>query len=240
MGLFSYLIASILHNREAEHDAETENLPQQRIVILGGGFGGVYTAKRLGQIFARDPNVEVVLVSESNYLLFTPMLAEVAAGSLQPQHISVPIRSAAPLARLEFASVESVDTDSKTVQVRDIATGEEKHLLYDQLVLALGSRPNYFGLHGIEEHALTLKTLNDAANLREHVLRLLAIADQEPDQELRRQLLSFVVIGGGFAGSETIAEVHDLVNSVLRFHPNLSLDEPRFTLITHGTDSCLS
>ena len=238
LGFFFFVIASILHKREASEDEEIDSDPEHRVVILGGGFGGVYAAKRLGQLFGRDPNVEIVLVSESNYLLFTPMLAEVAAGGLEARHISVPIRAAAPKARFRFGAIEEIDIDTKIVYVRDRATGAHSVEPYDQLVLALGSQPNFFGLDGIEKHSLTLKSLKDAARLREHVLRVLSRADQEHDEDVRKELLSFVVIGGGFAGSETIAELHDLVHGVLRFHPNLSADEVRFSLI-HSRDRLL-
>jgi len=231
LGLLFPLTRSLLFGSELEIDEPEVPEHVQKIVVLGGGFGGVEAARRLGEIFSRDREVEVHLVSESNYMLFTPMLAEVASSALEPQHISVPIRVATPHTIYHYAKIKSIDAELQHVELQYIATGKEHKLDFSQLVLAMGSVPHFLGLDGVEENAFTLKTLKDASGLREHVLSLLAIADHEVDVVTRRELLSFVVIGGGFAGAEVIAELHDFVHSVLHYYKNIALDDLRFVLV---------
>jgi NADH dehydrogenase len=209
--------------------------PVTRVVILGGGFGGVSTAQRLEQIFARDPTVDITLVSQSNYLLFTPMLAEVASSGLEPQHISAPVRAALLRTRFRRAEVEAIDVAAQTVLLRGGPAAPAETISYDHLALALGSVPNYYGLPGLEAHSFTLKTLQDATLLRNHVIALLEQADVEPDADERRRMLSFVVAGGGFAGTEMIAELFDLVHGVRHFYPNIHAGDPRFALVHSGT-----
>ncbi|MGH7186146.1 MAG: NAD(P)/FAD-dependent oxidoreductase, partial [Pseudomonadota bacterium] len=208
--------------------------PVTRIVILGGGFGGVSTAQRLEQIFPRDPTVDITLVSQSNYLLFTPMLAEVASSGLEPQHISAPVRAALVRTRFRRAEVEAIDVATQTIVLRSGPTAPVETVPYDHLALALGSVPNYFGLPGLEAHSFTLKTLQDATLLRNHVIALLEQADVEPDADERRRMLSFVVAGGGFAGTEMIAELFDLVHGVRHFYPNVHAGDLRFALVHSG------
>lgn len=216
----------------------TEEEQRKRVVILGGGFGGVSTAQELEHLFRRGRDVEVTLVSQSNYLLFTPMLAEVAGSALESQHISSPVRASLPQTQFYRADVERLDTDSQQVRIRAGSFSEPVTLDYDHLVLSLGSVPNFFGLPGMEEGAFTLKTLEDATRLRNHVISLLEQADVNDDEEERRRQLTFVVAGGGFAGTETIAELFDLVHSALRYYPNIRRDELRFVLI-HSRDRIL-
>jgi NADH:ubiquinone reductase (H+-translocating) len=202
------------------------------IVILGGGFGGVSAAQRLERLLARDHTARITLISQSNYLLFTPMLAEVAASGLEPQHISAPVRAA--LERTEFlrADVEKIDTAAQVIWLG--ASGPAGPIHYDQLILALGSIPNFHGLPGLEACAFTLKSLDDATRLRSHVIGLLERADVEPDPAERRRQLTFVVAGGGFAGTEMIAELRDLVHSVRRFYRRVRSDDLRFVLVHAG------
>ena len=220
---------------------EIESAPKvakMRVVILGGGFGGVSVAQRLEQIYARDPSLEITLVSQSNYLLFTPMLAAVASSALEATHISAPIRASCPHTRFFRARVESIDTSTQNVEVSFGTTMPIESVPYDHLVLALGSVPNYYGLSGLAEHSFTLKTLQDATTLRNHVIALLERADTEQHEDHRRRQLTFAVAGGGFAGTETIAELFDLVHSALRYYPNIRKSELRFVLI-HGGDRIL-
>lgn len=212
--------------------APTPIAPRQ-VVILGGGFGGVGAAQRLEQVFARSAEVEITMVSSSNYLLFTPMLAEVASSALRAEHISTPIRASCPRTRFRRADVEQVDLDGRLVRIRT-GGGGTVALAYDHLVLALGSVPTYRGLPGLEEHAFALKSLEDATRVRNHVLELLERADGDADPETRRELLTFVVAGGGFAGTEMIAELFDLVHSVLHYYPSLSEHDTRFVLVHSG------
>jgi NADH:ubiquinone reductase (H+-translocating) len=205
-----------------------------KIVIVGGGFGGISAAQRLEHLLHRHPAVAITLVSQSNYLLFTPMLAEVAASGLEAQHISAPVRAA--LARTQFrrADVETIDGAARTVRLRSRPSGQPETLTYDYLILALGSVPNYYGLPGLEAHSRSLKSLEDATALRNHVIGLLERADVEPDPAERRRQLTFVVTGGGFAGTEMAAELRDLVHSVRRFYRRIPLAELRFVLVHSG------
>jgi NADH:ubiquinone reductase (H+-translocating) len=209
---------------------------RRRVVILGGGFGGVSAAKRFEQLLPWTPWLDVTLVSQRNYLLFTPMLAEVAAGSVEAGNVGVPLRAACPRTRFRRAEVLGVDPDRKVVHLR---RGDAPETLpYDHLVLALGAMPNFRNLPGVAANALTLATLEDARRLRDHVLGRLEQADHERDPAERRRWLTFVVAGGGFAGTEAVASLFDLVHSVLRYFPHVRASEPRFVLV-HSRDRIL-
>jgi NADH dehydrogenase len=205
--------------------------PEQRarIVVVGGGFAGVSAAQRFEKLVLRGAKLDVTLVSDSNFLLFTPMLAEVASGALEPAHISAPIRSAAAHTTFLYGRVDRVDPT-----VREVVLDSGESLRYDHLVLAVGSVPHTFGLPGIDEHSFPLKNLADAIELRNHVLRMLEAADREADPRTRRELLTFVVAGAGFAGTETVAELFDLVHGVSHYYPGIAPDEPRFVLVHAG------
>jgi NADH:ubiquinone reductase (H+-translocating) len=202
---------------------------RRRVVILGGGFGGVSAARRFEQLLPWTPWLDVTLVSQRNHLLFTPMLAEVAAGSVEAGNVGVPLRAACPRTRFRRAEVLGVDPDRRVVHLR---RGDALEVLpYDHLVLALGAVPNFRDLPGVAANALTLATLEDARRLRDHVLGRLEQADHEPDPAERRRWLTFVVAGGGFAGTEAVASLFDLVHSVLRYFPRVRASEPRFVLV---------
>jgi NADH dehydrogenase len=202
---------------------------RRRVVILGGGFGGVSAARRFEQLLPWTPWLDVTLVSQRNHLLFTPMLAEVAAGSVEAGNVGVPLRAACPRTRFRRAEVLGVDPDRRVVHLR---RGDALETLpYDHLVLALGAVPNFRDLPGVAANALTLATLEDARRLRDHVLGRLEQADHEPDPAERRRWLTFVVAGGGFAGTEAVASLFDLVHSVLRYFPHVRAGEPRFLLV---------
>jgi NADH dehydrogenase len=205
-----------------------------RIVILGGGFGGVAAAQRLERLTGgrkSSTTIETTLVSQSNYLLFTPMLAEVAGSSLVAQNISAPVRASCPNTHFLRAAVDDIDIEMQTVRIRRSATLSPETIPFDHLVLALGAVPNYFGLPGIKEFSYGLKTLEDATRLRNHVISQLERADVEVDRTERERQLTFVVAGGGFAGAEIIAELFDLVHSVRRYYPNIEPKELRFVLV---------
>ena len=236
---FYLLVASYLRLRPAEEQLPApEEAPKRRVVILGGGFGGMSTAQRLERIFAREPSLEITLVSQSNYLLFTPMLAEVASSGLEPQHISAPVRASCPHTRFHRGQVVEIDTKPQLVRVRSGGSVPIEELPYDHLVLALGSVPNYYDLPGMEQHSFKLKTLEDATQLRNHIIGLLEDVDVEPDDEGRGSQLTFAVAGGGFAGTEAIAELFDMVHSVLRYYPTIRARDLRFVLI-HSRDRIL-
>ena len=204
-----------------------------RIVVLGGGFAGVYAARHLERAFARRSDVEITLVSRDNFFLFTPMLHEVAASDLDITHIVSPLRTLLKTTRIFIGDVEGIDVERRRVRV---AHGFERHdhdLPYDHLVVALGSITNFYGLPGLEQRALTMKTLGDAIHLRNRVIATLEEGDTECTAG-RDGLLTFVVAGGGFAGVETIAGLNDFVREALRFYPRLTADRIRMVLVHSG------
>ena len=207
---------------------------RKRIIILGGGFGGLYAALRLEKTLARDPDVEILLVNRENFFLFTPMLHEVAASDLDLTHIVNPIRKL--LKRVQFfdGDVDAIDLPGRKVIVSHGAEHHSHELEYDHLVLALGSITNFFNLPGLQERALTMKSLGDAIYLRNKLISHLEEADFECCALERQELLTFVVAGGGFAGVETIASLNDFVREALRFYPNLREEFLRVVLVHPG------
>lgn len=207
-----------------------------RILVLGGGFAGVYAAMELERRLGRDRGVAITLVSRDNYFLFTPMLHEVAASDLDVTHIVNPIRKLLKRAAFYQGEVEHVDLANRTVRVCHGAESPHCHELgYDHLVLALGSNTNFFGTPGVAELAFPMRTLGDALALRNRVLTSLEEADSECCAETRAGLLNFVVTGGGFAGVETIGAIHDYVRESLRFYPNLTAADVRMMLVHSGS-----
>jgi len=183
-----------------------------RIVILGGGFAGVATTERLEQRFGGDPSVELTLVSDTNALLFTPMLAEVAASSLEPTHISSPLRTSLRRTQVVRGRVERIDLKRRRVLLKpDGGSSQEDEVSYDHLALAVGSVTSYPDVEGLREAAFGFKTLSDAIHIRNHVIDSFERADREPDRETRAPLLTFVVAGGGFAGAELAGGLNDFV-----------------------------
>ncbi|HSF30870.1 MAG TPA: NAD(P)/FAD-dependent oxidoreductase [Candidatus Tectomicrobia bacterium] len=207
---------------------------RKRIVILGGGFGGLYAALRLEKTLARDPDVEILLVNRENFFLFTPMLHEVAASDLDLTHIVNPVRKL--LKRVQFfdGDVDEIDLPGHKVIVSHGAEHHSHEVAYDHLVIALGSITNFFNLPGLEEGALTMKSLGDAIYLRNKLISHLEEADFECCAAERQALLTFVVAGGGFAGVETIASLNDFVREALKFYPNLREEFLRVVLVHPG------
>lgn len=209
-----------------------------RILILGSGFGGLYTALHLEKTLARAPDIEITLINRENFFLFTPMLHEVAASDLDITHIVSPVRKLLKRVSVFNGDVESIDLAGKTVHV---SHGKEHHhhaLEYDHLVLSLGSITNFYGSKGLEENALTMKSLGDAIYLRNHLISNLEEADFECCPKVREPLVNFVVAGGGFAGVETIAGINDFLRAALKFYPNLTVDMLRVVLV-HAGDAIL-
>jgi len=206
---------------------------RQRIVILGGGFGGLYTALSLEKALARDSSLEVTLVNRENFFLFTPMLHEVAASDLEMTHIVNPIRKV--LRRVQFVQgqVESIDLQARRVVVSHGGEHHHHELEYDHLVMGLGCVTNFYNLPGVEERAVTMKSLGDAIALRNHLIECLEEADPECCR-LKQPVLTFVVAGGGFAGVETVASVNDFVREALVFYPNLTEADLRVVLVHDG------
>jgi NADH dehydrogenase len=203
-----------------------------RIVILGGGFGGVYTALHLERQL-RNANVEITLVSHDNFFLFTPMLHEVAASDLDITHIVSPLRALLRRSTIFIGDITAIDTVNRRVEVNHGLDLHPHALPYDHLVIALGSVTNFYGLPGLETHAMTMKTLGDAIHLRNQVIAALEEGDGECTLP-GSGLLTFVVAGGGFAGVETIAGLNDLVREGLRFYPHLNAQRVRMVLVHSG------
>ena len=259
---------------------------RKRIVILGGGFGGVTVLKKLQTHFQTDVSVDIAMVSKDNYLLFTPMLHEIASGMIETRHIVTPIREFCNRSRFYCATVKNIDLEKKKVSIRSstssvsalaeiiggssinlsttatnfLESKTQSHLYYDYLVIALGSETKFFGMSDIQQNAFTIKTINDAINLRNHIIYLLEQADQlllsalptaDVDNtygyidnaktlaELQKKILTFVIAGGGFAGVETAGEINDFIrDSVKEYYHNIESNNIR-VIIVHSGDRLL-
>jgi NADH dehydrogenase len=203
-----------------------------KILILGGGFAGLYTALELEKALGNDPTVEITLVNRENFFLFTPLLHEVAASDLDITTIVNPIRKMLRRTAFFDGEVRSIDVSQKQVTVTHGIDNDHPHELgYDHLVLALGSVTNFYGISGLEDGALTMKSLSDAIYLRNRLIEHLEEADFECCPALRAPLLTFVVAGGGFAGVETAAAIYDFLLDALKFYPNLTQDMVRVVVV---------
>ncbi len=268
-----------------EHQMTTN---RKRIVILGGGFGGVTVLKKLQNHFQTDVSVDITMVSKDNYLLFTPMLHEIASGMIETRHIVTPIREFCNRARFYCATVKNIELERKMISIRSstsfgsalvgirgisgstlstittnnlLESRTQSYLYYDILVIALRSETKYFGMSDIQQNAFTIKTLNDAIDLRNHIIYLLEQADQlllsamgtaaDVDNihihkdnikalaELQKKLLTFVIVGGGFAGVETAGEINDFIrDSVKEHYHNIDINNIR-VIIVHSGDRLL-
>ena len=204
-----------------------------RILILGAGFAGVATARALERRLRPD-EAEITIVGRDNFSLFTPMLPEVSAGGLETRHIVTPVRAELRRARFVLGDVTAIDLDARSVDVQHSITGARQTLAYDQLVLALGSVTSTFGIPGVAEHALPLKTLEDADRLRNRAIASLELADVTRDASERARLLTFVIVGGGYTGVEGAGEWIDLFRSVIPFYRTIARGEVRIVLIEAG------
>lgn len=203
------------------------------VVIVGGGFGGYGAVRELDRLVARGLDAHVTLISDSNFLLFTPLLVGVASSTVEARHVSAPVRAGLDHASFLHGRVESIDTRTRNAYV---SAGRDGMLRvpYDHLVLAVGAVPHFFDLPGVGSHAFAMKSVVDATRLRDHVLSSLEQADLEPGPAEQARLLTFVVAGGGFAGTELVAELFDLVHDVLHLYPRLHDLRPRFVLVHAG------
>ena len=212
----------------------TDKPHKKRIIILGGGFGGVYAAIHLEKLLARVDAVEICLISHDNFFLFTPMLHEIAASDLEITNIVNPLRKLLRKVEVLVRDVNEIDLPNKRVL---ISHGHRKHSLqidYDHLVIALGSITNFYDIPGLADLAVPMKSLRDAIQLRAQILRHLEEANFECNPAERQSLLTFVVAGGGFAGVETVAALNDFVRDALPFYPNLSEGMLRVVLVHSG------
>ena len=206
----------------------------KKVLVLGGGFAGVYAALELEKRLGSDPEVQITLVNRDNFFLFTPMLHEVAASDLDLTDIVSPIRRI--LRKVEFfeGQVERVDLPARRVTVSHGGVRHTHDLAFDHLVIALGSTTNFYGLPGLEARALTMKSLSDAVYLRNRLIAQLEEADTECAGGNRKALMTFVVAGGGFAGVETVAGINDFVRDALRSYPRIAREGVRMVLVHAG------
>jgi len=199
-----------------------------KIIIVGNGFGGTYTLKHLDKIFRNNKDVEITLVGEKNYFLFTPLLHEVATGSINPENIIESIHKVLGrcLSHFYLGKVDFVDTKKKEVSVGEF------RLPYDYLVLAPGAETNFYNIKGAEEHSLTLKSLEDAIKIKNHLISTLEKASHIKDRDERRKKLSFVIVGGGSTGVELAAEMSEfLKDTFANYYPPEIIEDISITLI---------
>ena len=204
---------------------------KKKILILGGGFAGVECARKLESEFGDDPEVEIVMVSEDNFLLFTPMLPQVASGMIETRHIVLPIRTVCKKTKFYEGRVKNIDPYGKLVTLWGTGDKRSISIHYDFLVVALGSETNFFGMADVEKNAYTMKTLNDAVMLRNRVIDMLEQAENETNPILRKSFLNFVVVGGGFAGIETAGELMDLLLDARKHYPTILKEDLKVVVL---------
>lgn len=215
-----------------------QHIEKKRVLILGGGFGGVATAQRLRHHFKKDSTVEITLVNRENFFVFIPLLASAASGSIETLHILNPIRRMIPGTPFRAEEVMAIDLQRRLVTTSSPITGREVRLPYDHLVLALGNTINLASMPGAAQHGKTMKSLGDALHLRNHVISMLEAADVETDLAMRQELLTFVVAGAGYSGVETVGELNDLVHKITRHYPSLTRESVKVILL-HSRDRIL-
>ncbi|MFF9472704.1 NAD(P)/FAD-dependent oxidoreductase [Streptomyces roseolus] len=209
-----------------------------RILVVGGGYVGMYTALRLQRQLRAElagGSAEIVVVTPDPYMTYQPFLPEAAAGSLSPRHVVVPLRRVLDRCRLLIGEVESIDHAKRTAILATLATDEEGGgpvaLTYDELVLAPGSVSRTLPVPGLAEHGIGFKTVEEAIGLRNHVLEQLDIASSTRDPALRDAALTFVFVGGGYAGVEALAELEDMARYATRYHHNIKPEDLRWVLV---------
>ena len=205
-----------------------------RIVIAGGGFAGLYAAKQLDGTIAQRADIAVTLISRENFILFTPMLHEVAAGDLSPSDIVNPLRRILRRVKVLEADIHAIDLTNKKIRCLGGLRDVELEFDFDHLLLALGAEPNFFNIPGVGDWAVTMKNLADAALLRNRMVALLEEASLHSDETIQRELLTFVTVGGGFSGAETTGAINDFLRETARFYPAIKQEMIRIILVEGG------
>ena len=200
-----------------------------RILILGGGFAGLYAARNIQRLLGK--NVEIEIVNRENYFVFQPLLPEVAGGTISAVNAVSPLRFLTRGISMRKAEIDSIDPKAQTVTVFQGVQRRPTILNYDHLIIALGSSSDLTRTPGLNEHAFTIKTLSDAQSLRAHVIERLEHADITRLPEVKKGALTFTVIGGGFSGIETIGEIKELIDRSLRYYPNIQSSEIRVVVL---------
>lgn len=200
-----------------------------RILVVGGGYVGLYAARRILKKM-RYAEATVTVVDPRSYMTYQPFLPETAAGSISPRHVVVPLRRVLPKAEVLTGRVTTIDQDRKVAVVEPLV-GETYELPFDYLVVALGAVSRTFPIPGLAEHGIGMKGVEEAIGLRNHVLEQLDKADSTTDEDVRRKALTFVFVGGGFAGAETIGEVEDMARDAAKYYTSVKREDMRFILV---------
>ena len=190
-----------------------------KILIVGNGFGGVYALKNLHKMYHKNPNIELSIIGDKNYFLFTPLLHEVATGGINRENIVEPIRDiiGCCLNNFYLGKAELINLKDKTVKVNDLL------ITYDYLILAPGSETNFYNTNGAQEHSLTLKGIDDAIKIKNQVIDMLELASQTKEDTLRKNMLRFVIVGAGPTGVELAGELDQMIKETLvkKYNPNI-------------------
>ena len=200
-----------------------------RVLVLGGGFAGLYAARNIQRLLGK--NVDIEIVNRENYFVFQPLLPEVAGGAISAVSAVSPLRFLTRGISVRKAEIDSIDPAAQTVTVFQGVQRRPTILSYDHLIIALGSGSDLSRTSGLNEHSFTMKTLSDAQRLRAHVIERLEHADITRLPEVKKGALTFTVIGGGFSGIETVGEIKELIDRSLRYYPNIQSSEIRVVVL---------
>ncbi|WP_415947294.1 NAD(P)/FAD-dependent oxidoreductase [Streptomyces sp. KLOTTS4A1] len=216
----------------------TAPAPQTRVLVVGGGYVGLYTALRLQKKLARElkaGTTEIVVLTPEPYMTYQPFLPEAAAGSISPRHVVVPLRRVLKHCRIVIGEAESIVHAKRTVTLSTLATEEEGtgpvELSYDELVLAPGSVSRTLPVPGLADHGIGFKTVEEAIGLRNHVIEQMDIASATRDPDVRTAALTFVFVGGGYAGVEALGELEDMARYAARYYHNVSAEDMKWILV---------
>jgi NADH dehydrogenase len=214
--------------------AATNRAGIPRILVVGGGYVGMYTALRLQRKLKRD-EAEVVVVEPQPYMTYQPFLPEAAAGSISPRHVVVPLRRVLGKCRIIVGEARSIDHAKRFATITTPATEDEGggalELSYDHLVIAPGSVSRTLPVPGLAEHGIGFKTVEEAIGLRNHVLEQLDIASSTRDMDIRESALTFVFVGGGYAGVEALGELENMARYAVRYYHNIRPEDMRWVLV---------